>query len=218
MLARLSHSSRRLVALALLLCGTGCASYQPGQSGYLSDYSQLRKDPIHVNYGLGVQRAKSHDATPEATSQVDSYYVEPVRWLVDESSRGGRDPVRQTFLIATLEQALKEQLGTLKPIVDQPGPRTATVRSAITAVNLSRPIMNTLLLATVVSPVFIGPMFNGGGLVEAEVIGPDGKQMAAVSCASSGGPLDLFGYYLKSGHPRKAMRRSARELREALEH
>ena len=218
---RKASAGRRTIPLGLLtllLSGTGCASYRPGQSGYLSDYSGLQKDPIHLNYGLGLQRARSHDATPEATSRVDSYYIEPVQWLVDGSSRGGGDPARQQDLTSALEQSLKEQLGTLKPVVDQPGPNTARVRSAITVVKLSRPILNTLVLATAVTPVFIGPMFNGGGLVEAEVIAPDGKQMAAVSCASSGGPLDLFGYYTKSGHPRKAMRRSAKELREALAH
>jgi hypothetical protein len=201
----------------LLAFSPGCASYRPGQSGYLSDYSQLQRDPIHLNYGLGLQRAKSHNATPEGTSQVDSYYIEPVQWLVSESSRAGGDPVRQAYLTSTLEQALKDQLGTLKPIVDQPGPNSARVRAAITDVELSRPILNTLLLTTVVTPVFVGPMFNGGGYVEAEVVAPDGKQLAAVSCASAGGPLDLFGYYAKSGHPKKAMQRSAKELREALE-
>ena len=207
-----------LFGLAWALSSPGCASYRPGQSGYLGDYSQLQKDPIHLNYGLGLQRNRSRNATPEATGRVDSYYVEPVQWLVDESSRAGGDPDRREFLCSSLEQSLREQLGTLKPVVDQPGPNSARVRAAITGVKLSRPILNTALLATAVTPVFIGPMFNGGGLVEAEVIGPDGKQLAAISCASGGGPLDIFGYYMKSRHARQAMRRSAKELRETLEH
>ena len=206
-----------LACLTLLIFSPGCASYRPGQSGYLSDYSQLQKDPIHLNYGLGLQRAQSHNASPEGTSQVDSYYIEPVRWMVDESSRGGGDPARQAYLTSALEAALKEQLGTLKPIVDEPGPNTARVRSAITSVMLSRPILNTALLATFVLPVGVGPIFNGGGLVEAEVVGPDGRQISAISCASGGGALDIFGYYMKSRHAKQAMRRSAKELRETLD-
>jgi Protein of unknown function (DUF3313) len=203
--------------IALLLTGTGCASYRPTQSGYLSDYSQLQKDPIHLNYGLGLQRNKSHNASPEDKCQVDSYYIEPVQWLVSETCRAGGDPERQQFLTSTLEEQLIEQLGTLKPIVDHPGPNTARVRAAITDVKLSRPLLNAAMMVTLLSPVFVGPIFNGGGFVEAEVIGPDGRQIAAVSCASAGGPIDLFGYYTKSRHAKQAMKRSAKELRQTLE-
>ncbi len=206
-----------LVALLLLLPAAGCASYEPTRSGYLSDYSRLEKDSVHLNRGLGLQRNQSHNATAAEACQVDSYFIEPVQWLVSESSRGGGDPVRQQALTSLLEEQLREQLGTLKPIVDQPGPNTARVRSAITDVKLSRPLLNAALMATVITPVIIGPIFNGGGFVEAEVIGPDGRQLSAISCASGGGPIDFFGYYTKSGHAKKAMKRSAKELRETLE-
>jgi hypothetical protein len=211
-------AARRCAALiALMLAGTGCASYRPTQSGYLSDYSRLEKDPIHVNRGLGPQRNLSHNASHDEACRVDSYFIEPVQWLVDESSRAGGNPERQQALTSALEAELREQLGALRPIVDQPGPNTARVRAAITDVRLSRPLLNTAILATVITPVFIGPIFNGGGFVEAEVIGPDGRQISAISCASGGGPLDPFGYYTKAGHAKKAMRRSAKELRETLE-
>jgi Protein of unknown function (DUF3313) len=206
-----------LIALLLAATSTGCASYRPTQSGYLSDYSLLQKDPIHLNYGLGPQRNNSHNASAEEASRVDSYYIEPVQWLVSEQSRAGGDPKRQQVLTSTLEAQLKEQLGTLKPIVDEPGPNTARVRAAITDVRLSRPLLNAAMMATLITPVFIGPIFNGGGFVEAEVIGPDGRQLSAITCASGGGPIDLFGYYTKAGHAKKAMRRSAKELRETLE-
>jgi hypothetical protein len=212
------RATRRCAGLiALMMVGTGCASYRPTQSGYLSDYSRLQKDPIHLNRGLGLQRNKSLDASPAEVSQVDSYYIEPVQWLVSESSRAGGDPERQQLLTSTLEEQLREQLGTLKPIVDQPGPNTARVRAAITDVKLSRPLLNAAMMVTVITPVFIGPIFNGGGFVEAEVIGPDGRQMAAISCASGGGPIDILGYYIKSSHAKKAMRRSVKELIETLE-
>ena len=212
-----SRRSACLAALMLMLAGTGCASYEPTRSGYLSDYSRLQKDPVHLNYGLGVQRNISHVASPQEASQVDSYYIEPVRWLVSESSRAAGDPKRQQYLTSTLEKELKEQLGALKPIVDQLGPNTARVRSAITDVRLSRPLLNVAMFATLITPVFVGPIFNGGGFVEAEVIGPDGRQLSAISCASAGGTIDLVGYFVKPGHAKKAMRRSAKELRETLE-
>ncbi len=215
-----NNMKRRLVFLASLcglLSGSGCASYRPGQSGYLSDYSRLQKDPIHLNYGLGLQRAKSHNASAAVVGPIDSYYIEPVAWLVDEASRAGGDPKRREFLTTSLDRALRSQLGKLRPIVDQPGPNSARVKAAITDVKLSRPLLNLALLPTMITPVKVGPMFNGGGFVEAEVLGPDGRQISAVSVASAGGPLDLFGYYLRSRHARQAVERAAWELRETLE-
>jgi hypothetical protein len=214
-------ANRRLLLLAglvLVASCPGCASYRPTQSGYLSDYTQLQKDPIHLNYGLGRERANSHNALPESTSPIDSYYIESVVWMVDESSRAGGDPKRRDYLISKLDEALRNQLGKLKPIVDKPGPNSARVRAAITDVKLARPYLNLALLPTLITPVRVGPMFNGGGFVEAEVLGPDGKQISAVSVASAGGPLDLFGYYTRSRHARQAMQRAAWELRETLEH
>ncbi len=206
-----------LLALAAASVAPGCASYRPSQSGYLSDYSRLQKDPFHLNRGLGLERVKSRNATAEAACQVDSFFIEPARWLVDPKARAGGDPARERDLTSALDAALREQLGALKPVVDRPGPRTARVRSAITTVKLARPALNVLMLATFATPVGIGPIFNGGGVVEVEAVGPDGRQIAAVSCGSAGGPLDFFGYYSRSAHARKAMRRAAKELRETLE-
>ena len=208
--------------LALLATSPGCSAlshYRPTQSGLLSDYSGLSKDRFHVNRGLGLQRNLSRNATPEAKGSVDSYFIEPVRWAVDGQSRAGRDPTRRDVLTAALDGALREQLGTLRPVVDRPGPRTARVRAVITDARLSRPLLNAALTAggVFVAPLPLGPAFFGGGVVEAEVIGPDNRQLAAISCASGGGPLDIVGYYARSGHAKKAMRRAARELRETLD-
>lgn len=213
-------SYRKLALLAglagIVLC-PGCAAYRPTQSGYLSDYSQLQKDPIHLNYGLGLQRVNARNADQARIQAIDSYYIEPVTWMVSDSSRAGRDPERRELLIKNLEEALRTELGTVKPIVDKPGPNTARVRSVITDVMLSKPYLNILLTATLITPVPIGPLFNGGGLIEAEVVGPDGRQISAVSVASGGGMLDVFGYYHRSRHASQAMRRAAWELRETLE-
>jgi len=218
-LYRLTLSGSKWVFLGLAALGlAGCKHYRPTETGFLSDYSQLVKDPIHLNHAIGFQRAMTHDATHEAVCQVDSFYIEPVQWRVDPETRGGKDPERQAILTSKLEQALIEQLSTIKPIVPQPGPKTATIRSAITTVRYSRPFTNLMLTATLFTPVGIGPVFFGGGAIEAEAIGPDGRQMAAVTSASSGGWFDIIGFYTKAGHAKKAMWRDAKELRQALDH
>ncbi len=195
---------------------SGCASHLPTESGFLSSYAALTPDRFHLNPGIGLQRAETFEVAAADIVLIDSYYIEPVEWRVDPQSRGGKSPKRRDWLCQQLDQALRDQLGATKPIVDQPGPRTARVRSAITMVELSRPVTNVLLTATLISPYGIGPVFSGGGTVEAEVIAPDGRQIAAVSSASVGGWLDLVGYYTRSEHARKAMSRCAGELVQAV--
>jgi len=194
----------------------GCASYRPTETGFLSNYAAMTPDRFHVNRGIGLQRAETFKAAPEDFTSIDSFYIEPVRWLVDPESRGGKSPERRDWLCKILDQELRDQLAASKPIVDQPGPHTARVRSAITVVRLARPVSNVLLTATLISPYGIGPVFFGGGAVEAEVIGPDGRQVAAVSSSSGGGWLDILGYYTRSNHAKKAMNRCVRELAEAV--
>lgn len=208
--------------LALAAGSSGCSAlshYWPTQSGLLSDYAGLRQDPFHMSYGIGFEHNFSRYAPPETLAQVDSYYIEPIRWAVDPESRAGRDPSRGPVLTAALEKALRKQLCEIGPVVNTPGPRTARVRAYITDARLSRPLLNAgLTAAGVAFPVtYLGPVFFGGACVEAEVLAPDGRQIAAISCASGGGWLDLLGLYVRSNHAKKAMRRSAHELRETLE-
>jgi hypothetical protein len=60
------------------------------------------------------------------------------------------------------------------------------------------------------------PLFNGGGTVEAEVIAPDGRQIAVVVAALPGRAWDVLGFYTWQGHAESAMRRSAGQLRTLL--
>lgn len=221
---RTDLARRALVALLIGLAAgsSGCSAlshYWPTQSGLLSDYSGLKQDPFHMSYGIGFEHNFSRYATPEDRARIDSYHIESIRWAVDPQSRAGRDPTRGPAITAALEKALRKQLAELGPVVDVPGPNTARVRAYITDARLSRPILNTAMTAAGVAfPVtYLGPIFFGGACVEAEVLAPDGRQLAAISCASGGGWLDLVGLYVRSNHAKKAMRRSAHELRETLE-
>ena len=206
-----------LAVLGLLAISGGCATYRPTESGFLSSYQSLKPDRFHLNRGVGLQRAATFEASPVDLAAIDSYYIEPVQWRVDPRSRGGKNTERRDWLCGVLNAALRHQLGNTKPVVDQPGPRTARVRSAITVVRLSRPFTNVVLTATMISPYGIGPIFFGGASVEAEVISPDGRQIAAMTSASGGGWLDLTGYYSRSNHARKAMDRCAEELVQAVD-
>jgi hypothetical protein len=205
--------------MALIVVGlasTGCSFSRPTRTGYLSDYAQLAPDRFHINPGIGPQRAETRHASPGDLDQIDSFYLEPTQWLIDSETRAGKSPERREALVARLQQELRDQLGAIRPIVPSPGPRTATIRTAITRVRLGRPIANLALTATFFTPIPIGPIFSGGASLEAEAVAPDGRQLAAVSSVSSGGVIDLVGLYSKSRHASQAMKRNVKEFKEAL--
>ncbi len=61
------------------------------------------------------------------------------------------------------------------------------------------------------------PFSTGGATVEAEVVGPDGRQVAAIDYAREGGVLDIVGFYWPDDHAKQACIKAAGRLREAVE-
>jgi len=211
-----SHESARrlpwryyMLFCVMTLPQFGCAQLKPTHSGYLTDYSNLQakssKTPIIRSR---VVESAISGTTPLAG--IDSFMIEPVAWLAKESTPSLVVEDCQKNLSAKLQKALSEELNGLKPVVDVPGPRTARVRAAVTQVAFARPLANSALSVVAV------PLFNGGGTVEAEVIGPDGKQIAVVVAALPGRPWEVLGFFTWQGHAESAMRRSAAELRRHL--
>jgi hypothetical protein len=197
-----------LLRLAILLAIglTGCASVKPTQTGYLSDYSHIEKKPTLVNWGLGYHKVLIREPTPAELTGIDSFFIEPIGWLCPENDWLANDPTRRERVTATLDRNLRDRFGKIRPIVSTPGPNTARVHAAVTDVASARNITN--ILASIV----FGPISNGGAAIEAEVLRLDGSQIAAVTGASHGGGLDMIGYYVRSGHAKKSVRRLAGDL------
>jgi hypothetical protein len=208
----ISRSFPRLLPIVILPCLfaiAGCAQLNPTHTGYLTDYSQLQtknaKVPIIRPYVV-----EAGIPAPIALADIDSFTIEPVAWLAGDSTPSlVLDDCRKN-LSAKLRKALADELGALRPIVETPGPRTAKIRAAVTQVAYARPIINSALTVVAV------PVFNGGGVVEAEVIAPDGRQIAVVVAALPGRARDVLGFFTWQGHAESAMSRSAAELRTAL--
>ncbi len=210
-----SRPSSRLGPVLWLLIfacmSTGCASVKPTQTGYLSDYSHLESSGARLNWGLGYHRVNVREPTPAELVGVDSFYIEPVAWLCPEDDWLGKDKTRRERVTKALEVSLRERLGPIRPIVETPGPRTARVHAAVTDVSSARTITNVL------ASIVFGPISNGGASVEAEILRPEGGQVAAIAGASHGGGLDVIGYYVRSGHPKTSVRRLAGDLTRRVE-
>ena len=181
----------------------GCEQMHPTRSGFMSDYSRLRRVESHCRaYGRGDARL-IRSARPNAFADVDSFYVEPVVWLADDLGQPASSDANAQQIRQSLEAALVEELSAIRPVVDTIGPRTAIVRSSVTGVQEAKALINVLTLA------LSGPLFNGGAVVEIEIVDPDGAQLAAECIAVQGREWEVFGFFHKPRHAVNAVRRAA---------
>ena len=189
-----------LLLVTSTLGASGCVQMHPTRSGFLTDYSDLapvdKKDRVRV---------KPIDAA--ALAEIDSFYIEPVQWLADDLGQPATSDKQMLSLRHSFQTALVTELGKIRPIVDEIGPRTAFVRAAVTGVQESKPFANLFLAVQIA-----GPLFNGGAVAELEVLTPDGRQIAAESAGFRGHDWDVVGYFWRPNHPRSALRRVARQL------
>src|SRR5260221_4098479 len=155
-----------MLLLALACLTPGCINMHPTRSGFLGDYSQL--EPINKK-----DRVRVKPVEPGALDAVDSFYIEPIVWLAADMGQPASSPRNEEAILESLQEALVKELSCIRPIVEEIGPGTAIVRAAITGVQESKPIENILLMSQI-----LGPFFNGGGVVEIEVLGPQGGQIA----------------------------------------
>jgi hypothetical protein len=182
----------------------GCASLNRAPSGYLADYPET--DEL-----AGKKHLLRKIATADDLAGIDSFHVEEVAWRSQRPPDWQTNPAKAAPLLQVLREALVNELSRIRPVVDNPGPNTARVRAAFTDVVKSKPAVN------VVTSVLVGPVTNGGAVIEAEVRQADGTVVAQVVSGKAGNPLDLAGFFAAQGHARKASRLAARRLREALE-
>ena len=202
--SRMNRGHQILLLAALVWFASGCINMHPTRSGFLADYSTL--ETIDKR---GRVRAKSVDSG--ALDQVDSFYIEPVIWLADDMGQPASSPRNEEAIRCALQGALDKELSCIRPIVDEIGPGTAIVRSAVTGVQESKPLENLLLMSQI-----LGPFFNGGAVAEIEVLGPNGGQIAAESAAYKGRDWEVIGYFWKPKHAESAMRRAAKQLARDL--
>jgi len=200
-----------LVLSGLLSAFVGCVQMHPTRSGFMSDYSRLRRVESHCrSLGRGDARL-IRSPRPSRFASVDSFYVEPVVWLADDLGQPASSAANAEQIRRSLKAALVEELSAIRPVVGTIGPHTAIVRSSVTGVQESKAIINFITLA------LSGPLFNGGAVVEVEIVDQDGTQLAAESVAVQGREWEVFGFFHKPRHAVNAVRRAAAYIAQDLE-
>jgi len=198
------------IALTGGVLGIGCVQMHPTRSGYLSNYGGLERVESKFRViGKGDARlVRWADACD--LRGIDSFVIEPVVWLADDLGQPASSPERGESIRRAFHEALAEELGEIRPIVGATGPRTAVVRAAVTGIQEAKPIVNlaTMLLS--------GPLFNGGAVVEVEILAPDGSQLAAESVAIQGRDWHVFGFFHRHRHAERSARHAASVIADDL--
>ncbi len=184
--------------------GAGCATVQdPGQAGFLSDYSNLEEvDENHLVYVSG------------NIGNYSKFIIEPVAMLYrqPEEKRIFDDEeledLKVHFKTAIIE-ALTEDDGY--QVVEVAGPGTARLRVGITDVDDTIGVLNISIYTKITGAGL------GGAAFEGEVVDSiTGEQIAAVSRWGSGSRILRAGY-THTGDAKILMDRWAKNMRKRLD-
>ncbi|MBM7062573.1 DUF3313 domain-containing protein [Pseudomonas sp. UL073] len=121
------------LSVALLLAGCASSTTQPEQySGFLGDYSQLT--PATSASGAPVLRWVKPGLD---LSQYDAVLVERPQFYPKPQPTAQVSQQTLDQIANYLQQAMQRELSSRMQIVQQPGPRTLVLRSAISSVDVS---------------------------------------------------------------------------------
>ncbi len=182
----------------------GCATVQdPGQAGFLSDYSNLEEvNENHLVYLSG------------NAGNYSKFIVDPVAMLYGQPeekrifSDEELEDLQVHFKTAVIE-ALTEDDGY--PVVEVAGPGTARLRIGITDVDDTIGALNITIYTKITGAGL------GGAAMEGEVVDSmTGEQIAAVSRWGSGSRILRAGF-THTGDAKILMNRWAKDLRKRLD-
>ncbi len=196
----------KVISFGTILCAlvAGCATVQdPGQAGFLSDYSNLEEvDDNHLVYLSG------------NAGNYSKFIIEPVAMLYRQPeekrifSDEELEDLQVHFKTAVIE-ALTEDDGY--QVVEVAGPGTARLRIGITAVDDTIGALNITIYTKITGAGL------GGAAMEGEVVDSmTGEQIAAVSRWGSGSRILRAGF-THTGDAKILMDRWAKDLRKRLD-
>ncbi len=182
----------------------GCATVQdPGQAGFLSDYSNLEEiDANHLVYDSG------------NLGNFSKFIIEPVAMLYrqPEEKRIFTDEELenlQAHFKTAVSEALTEDDGY--PVVEVPGPGTARLRIGITDVDDTIGALNISIYTKITGAGL------GGAAMEGEMVDSmTGEQIMAASRWGSGSRIFRAGF-THTGDAKILMDRWAKDLREKID-
>ena len=176
----------------LVLLGASCATTHQSRiaktSGFLKDYSLLRKGGDHEPQLIYFNSAAD-------IRDYDKILIDPIVAYMDERAmdEGARSDLQ--VLLNYFHATLREQLGKDYELADKPGPGTLRLRIAVTDAKASKVAMDTLstvvpvgMAISALERIALGKTLTAGFVrIEAEVVDcGSGMQVAAMVDERSG--------------------------------
>ncbi len=139
---KISAGLRCLMAVALLALIAACATtyqvYHADKSGFLGDYSQLRK-------GHGEEALWVYINTNASILSYNKIMIDPATLYLSKDSGMHTLPKADVQAIVNyFDAALRAQLGKDYPLVDQSGPGVLRFRVAMTDMKASKVVLDTI--------------------------------------------------------------------------
>ncbi len=191
------------VIFASLLVG-GCSNMSNHSSGFLESYEHLKPDPKDSHRLV-------YEQTDWKKSDYTSVLIEPsvVRLTAEDRKKTTAQEISD--LAAYNDRALRKAFVKVCKVVTVAEAGTLRIRSAITGVDTSNPVLN------VVTSLVACPVDNGGVSVEYEVRdAANGEQLVALAGFTNATPLEGLWAYTRFGQAHYAIDHWSVELRKLV--
>ncbi len=195
----------RMAVLAGVLGLSACAGQALTQTGFLTNYDQMRPQPNHTLDAIYVKPGFS-------AANYSKVIIEPVVWMPDKDAPK-RSADTQAMLQATFHDDLAKKLASRFTVIEDPapgqptGPGVLRVRAAITNTRRALWWVNVPVQAAQIGLGGIG-LFRpsaGGASEEMQVLdGQTREPVVQIGTYNNALPWNIVGSYVAYNHARRA--------------
>ena len=188
-------TSFALLTAAFFLAGIAGCQTTAQNSGFLSDYSQLRPSKV-------VKGAMDYRNPRRSLGNYNKFIIEPYRVYFAANAEGiGIDPAELKNLVDYFRNESVKALSKRYRVVNRPGPGVARLRIAITSITKTKPVMNNLPQGKLLG---VG---LGGASMEAEILDSrTGERLGAIVESKQGEQFSFSDAVSRYGHAKQVMR------------
>ena len=165
-----------LATAALASTLAACQTAPKAQSGFLSSYDGLTEQTDTIRASVRERRDEA------AATGIERLFIEPA--VLHAGAAEGLAPADVALVLAEVDRQICFELSERFTVLGAADPAAARVRTAVTGV---RPTGQAASAASAVASYFIpgpiglrAPGATGGLAIESELLGPDGRQAAAL--------------------------------------
>lgn len=193
---RARATSAALIGGAFFLSGIAGCGTTAQNSGFLSDYSQLKPSKV-------VKGAMDYRNPKLRLEKYSKFILEPYRVHFAANADGTSiDPAQLKNLVDYFQSESVKALSKRYKVVNRPGPGVARIRVAITSITKTKPVVNNLPQGKLLG---VG---LGGASMEAEAFDSQtGERLVAIVESKEGEHFSFGDAMSRYGHAKQVMKK-----------